>query len=196
MGSAVWAQPQEPIGHVALLQGQVTAQRPGEVQPRSLQPGSPVFAEDTIQTQASAKVQMLLIDATELSLGERATMTLSQLVFAPERHTHRGVVSIAQGIFRAVTKTVLPQTRFEIRTGTAVAAVRGTQWLGEVTPESTAIVVIQGEVAVSHSDPSISGTTSLSRGLGSEVHGRTPPTPAKKWAEARVFTLLRATALP
>ncbi|MGE3539917.1 MAG: FecR domain-containing protein [Candidatus Tectimicrobiota bacterium] len=181
---------------MALLQGQVTAQRPGEVQPRSLQPGSPVFAEDTIQTQASAKVQMLLIDATELSLGERATMTLSQLVFAPERHTHRGVVSIAQGIFRAVTKTVLPQTRFEIRTGTAVAAVRGTQWLGEVTPESTAIVVIQGEVAVSHSDPSISGTTSLSRGLGSEVHGRTPPTPAKKWAEARVFTLLRATALP
>ena len=187
---------QESIGEVTALQGQATVQRAGSAQAMPLRVQSPVYRDDTIQTLEAAKIKLLLIDGTGLTLGERGTMTLSQLVYAPQRHTHQGVVSIARGVFRAVTRKVLPQTTFEVRTATAVAAVRGTQWLGEVTPEATAIVVLEGEVTVAHADASVRGEVVLTPGLGTDVQGKSPPTAPRQWAEKRVSTLLQATALP
>jgi FecR protein len=73
-------------------------------------------------------------------------MTLSKFIYAPQQQTHEGIINMARGILRAVTRKLLPQTTIEVRTATAVAAVRGTQWLGEVTPEATAITVIEGEL--------------------------------------------------
>jgi hypothetical protein len=192
----VAAQPQESIGQVAALQGQATVQRAGSAQAMALSVQSPVYRDDTIQTLEASKVKLVLIDGTELSLGEHGSMTLSRLVYAPQRQTHQGIVSIARGFFRAVAHRVLPQTAFEVRTATAVAAVRGTQWLGEVTPDVTAIVVLQGEVAVVHADASVRGEVVLTSGLGTDVRGKNPPTAPRQWAEERVFKLLRATALP
>src|SRR5262249_38737090 len=139
---------QESIGQVAALQGQATVQHTGSSQVMPLSVQSPVYRDDTIQTLKGSKIKLLLMDGTELMLGEGGSMTRLQLVWEPQRNMHQGVVSIARGIFRAVTRKVLPQTAFEVHTATAVAAVRGTQWLGEVTPEATAIVVLQGEVTV------------------------------------------------
>lgn len=192
----VLAQQQESIGQVASLQGQATVQRASSAQAMPLGTHNPVYLNDTIQTLAASKIKLLLIDGTELTLGESGTMTLSKLVYAPQHHTHQGVVSVASGFFRAVARKVLPQTAFEVRTATAVAAVRGTQWLGEVTPETTAIVVLEGEVAVVHADASIRGEVVLTPGLGTDVQGKQPPTAPRQWAEERVLKLLRATALP
>jgi len=193
-GMAVLAQ--ESIGEVTALQGQATVQRTGSAQAMPLRVQSPVRRGDTIQTLEASKIKLLLIDGTGLTLGERGTMTLSQLVYAPQRQTHQGVVSIARGIFRAVTRKVLPQTTFEVHTDTAVAAVRGTQWLGEVTPDATAIVVLEGEVAVVHADASVRGEVVLTPGMGTDVQGKSPPTAPRQWAERRVSALLQATALP
>lgn len=187
---------QESIGQVAALQGQATVQRAGSAQTMPVSVQSPVYRDDTIQTLEASKIKLFLIDGTELALGERGMMTLSQFVFAPQRQTHRGVVSIARGIFRAVTRKVLPQTTFEVRTATAVAAVRGTQWLGEVTPDTTAIVVLEGEVSVVHADARVRGTVVLTPGLGTDVKGQSPPTAPRQWPEKRVSTLQQATALP
>ena len=187
---------QESIGQVASLQGQATVQHAGSSQVMPLSVQSPVYRDDTIQTLEVSKIKLLLIDGTELTLGEGGTMTLSQLVYAPQHNTHQGIVRIARGLFRAVTRKVLPQTAFEVRTATAVAAVRGTQWLGEVTPEATAIVVLQGEVTVVQADRRVRGEVVLTPGLGTAVRGTSPPTAPSRWPEDRVFTLLRATALP
>lgn len=187
---------QESIGQVVALQGQATVQRAGSAQTMPLRVESPVYRDDTIRTLEASKIKLFLIEGTELALGERGTMTLSQFVFAPQRQTHRGVVSIAQGIFRAVTRKVLPQTAFEVRTATAVAAVRGTQWLGEVTPDATAIVVLEGEVSVVHADASVRGEVVLTPGLGTDVQGQSPPTAPRQWPEKRVSTLQQAIAMP
>ena len=190
----VLAQQQESIGQVAALQGQATVQHVGSSQAMPLSGQSPVYRKDIIQTLDASKIKLVLIDGTELTLGERGTMNISKLVYAPQ--THQSVVNIAQGFFRAVTRKVLPHTAFEVRTATAVAAVRGTQWLGEVTPEATAIVVLEGKVAVVHAHASIRGKVVLTPGQGTDVQGQNPPTAPKTWGEARVSRLLRATELP
>jgi FecR protein len=130
------AQQQEPIGQVTVLQGQATVQHAGSTQAVPLSSQQPVYREDIIQTLEASKIKLVLLDGTELTLGERGTMTLSKFVYAPQHKMHQGIVSIASGFFRAVARKVLQQTLFEMRTDTAVAAVRGTQWLCEVTPGS------------------------------------------------------------
>jgi hypothetical protein len=194
--SAVLAQQPPSIGQVTALQGQATVQHAGNTQAMPLSVESPVYREDLIQTLAASKIKLVLLDGTELSLGEVSTMTLSKFVYTPQQRAHQGIINIARGIFRAVTRKVFPQTTFEVRTATAVAAVRGTQWLGEVTPEATAITVIEGEVAVAHAQARIGGAVVLMPGQGTDVEGQQPPTAPKLWAAERVSRLLQATTLP
>jgi hypothetical protein len=183
------------IGQVAALQGQATVKRAGSPQASPLSLQQPVFQEDVIETAAASKIKLLLVDGTELSLGAQGTMTLSKLVYAPQQQKHQGVVGIAQGIFRAVTPRLIPQTNFEVHTATAVAAVRGTQWLGEVTPDATGIVVLQGAVAVVHANARIRGEAVLQVGEGTDVVGQQPPTAPKPWKQERISKLVQATEL-
>jgi hypothetical protein len=194
--SVVLAQQPPSIGLVTALQGQATVQHAGNTQAMSLGVESPVYREDVIQTLAASKIKLLLLDGTELTLGEGSTMTLSKFVYTPQQQTHQGIIKVASGIFRAVTRKVFPQTTFEVHTATAVAAVRGTQWLGEVTPEATAITVVEGEVTVVHAETRIGGAVVLTPGQGTDVQGQQPPTVPKTWAAERVSRLLQATALP
>jgi len=188
------AQERQSIGKVVALQGQVNVQRAGRSAPLQLQ--SPVYQDDVIRTLAASKVRLTLLDGTELSLGEEGSLTLSQFVYAPPQKSQNMLVRIATGAFRAVTKNVLPQANFEVQTATAVAAVRGTEWMGQVSADATAIFVVQGQVAVRHVQPDIGGEVVVTAGMGTDVRGTFPPTAPGKWGEARVETLQKAVALP
>jgi hypothetical protein len=190
------AQPSDNIGQVAALQGQATVQRRGQAQPVPLSVGSPVYQDDIISTLAAAKVKLALIDGTELTLGEQGAFTLSKLVYSPTQNIHQAIIDIARGAFRIVTQKLLPRATFEVYTTTAVAAVRGTDWLGEVTADATAILVLRGQVAVVHAEAGVHGEAVLTDGMGTDVRGKQPPTAPKQWAEARIRALQQATALP
>ncbi len=183
------------IGQVSALQGQATVQHAGNPQAEPLMLQQQVFPQDVIKTLAASKIKLLLMDGTELSLGAQGVMTLSKLVYAPHQ-THQGIIGVVQGIFRAVTPKLVPHTNFEVRTATAVAAVRGTTWLGEVTAQSTAIVVQEGTVAVTHANPRVRGSAVLQPGQGTDVIGQRPPTAPKPWKPERIATLHAATAFP
>jgi hypothetical protein len=194
--TAALAQQPESIGRVVALQGQATVRHRGGVQLESLGLHSPVYPEDTLQTAVDAKLRLVLVDGTELTLGAQGSLTLSRFVYAPQQQNHHVLLGIAQGAFHAVTKILLPQASFEVHTTTTVAAVRGTEWLGEVSAESTAVFVVYGEVAVINADASVRGEVTLTPGMGTDVQRHTPPTPPKQWGAARVQALQQATALP
>jgi hypothetical protein len=149
-----------------------------------------------IYTLAASKIKLTLRDGTELSLGEDSVLTLSKFVYAPRQQTHNVLLRIVTGAFRAIAKNVLPQANFEVETTTAVAAIRGTEWLGQVSPEATAIFVAQGTVAVRHVDPRIGGEVVLTAGMGTDVRGQSPPTAPRQWGAARIEALQQAVTLP
>lgn len=76
---------------------------------------------------------------------------------------------------------------FQIRTPHAIAAVRGTKYVVDVTKEKTAVFVRRGKVIVSRPDGTEAVT--LTRGLGADV---TPGEPlvARRWPKERVRKLL------
>jgi hypothetical protein len=190
------AQQPDSIGRVVALTGQATVQRQGSTRAETLMLHSPLFRHDLIRTQAAAKVRMTLVDGTMLALGEQSTLRLSDFVYTPAQDSRKALLTVLAGVFRLVVTTVLPQSTFEVHTTNAVAAIRGTDWLGQVGPDATALVVLQGEVAVRHARPEVQGNVRLTAGLGTDVVGEQPPTPAKQWGEARRQALITATTLP
>lgn len=192
----VLAQQPASIGQVTALQGRATIQHQGEPRAIPLNMHSPVYPGDVLQTAVASKFKLTLLDGTELTLGEQGSMTLSRFVYDPQQKSQNVLLRITSGIFRAVTPKFLSQGQFEVHTTTSVAAIRGTDWMGQVMPETTGIVVLRGKVAVANANPAISGEVVLERGLGTDVQVQSPPTAPKKWGAARVQTLQRATTLP
>lgn len=77
---------------------------------------------------------------------------------------------------------------FEVVTPQAIAAVRGTRWAVDVDGSKTAVLVIEGRVAVSRSADSPAVT--LGPGEGVDVVPNGQPLTVRRWAAPRVAALL------
>jgi hypothetical protein len=193
--STAWPQPKGSIGKVTALEGKATVLRQGRFAPEPLATQEAIFQEDIIQTDAASKVKITLIDATVISLGEQSRLELKEFAYSSPQQTLTARFSIAVGIFRAIVNKLIPQSAFEVTTPTAVAAIRGTDFMGEVKPDSTAIVVLEGTVVISNVRLTFRGIATLLEGTGTTVADDQPPSAPTKWSESRIEALRRATAL-
>jgi hypothetical protein len=189
------AQQAKSIGQVTALEGKVTVLRQGKFAPEPLTLQKPVFQEDIIETDRASKVRITLTDATVISLAEQSRLELKQFSHDARQQTRSGRLAISLGIFRAILKEMIPSSTIEVITPTTVAAIRGTDLMGEVTADSTAMVVLEGTVAVSNVRPVFRGVSTLSPGMGTTVRSDGPPSTPTKWSESRIEGLLRATTI-
>ena len=196
MASPARTQSEEPIGSVAAIVGQGTILRQGRVGPEPLAVRTPVFQQEIIETAAASKVAITLTDGTAISLGERSRLELTHFSHEARQQTYTARLRILSGLFRTIVRKLTPQSVFEVGTPTAVAAIRGTDLMGEVTADSTAIVVLDGTVMVSHARPGFDGPVTLIQGMGTTVKGDEPPSAPKRWSDSRIEALRTATAVP
>jgi hypothetical protein len=195
-GAAAHAQPPQSIGRVTALAGEVTVLHQGKFAPELLTLDKPVFQEDIVETARASKVRITLSDATVISLGEQSRFEFKHFFHDARQQRRSGRLAVAWGRFRAILKEMTSASTVEVITPTAVAAIRGTDVMGEVAADSTAIVVLEGTVAVAHVRPSVGGLSTLTPGMGTTVKGDEPPSPPTRWSESRIEGLRRATALP
>jgi hypothetical protein len=196
MAPGVWSQPQDSIGRVTAVEGRATVLHQGRFAPEAMTLQKPVFQEDIIETDVASKVRITLTDSTVISLGERSRLELKQFLYDPRQQTRTARFTIPSGVFRTVVKALIPQSTVEIITGIALAAVRGTDLMGEVSAESTAIVVLEGTVVVSNVRPRFNAVATLTPGMGTTVVDEQPPGAVTKWSESRIEALRRATTIP
>jgi hypothetical protein len=179
-----------PIGRVLAVKGSVSHERAGNriaaTSGTLLQVGDFVVSSD-----GRAKIQ--LNDGSILSLGENSRMRIGDYQGAGNNFTTR--LGMEGGTLRALYNKTVAQGRFEIETETAVAAVRGTDWLVEVTQARTSVALVQGEVAVSGKGGAAGSTVVLrSPGDGTDIAPNAAPTAVARWGAPRFASLLaRAT---
>jgi hypothetical protein len=193
--STAWPQAKASIGKVTALEGKAMVLRQGRLAPQPLAHQAGISQEDIIQTDVASKVKITLIDATVISLGEQSRLELKEFVYAAQQQTRTARLTIAVGIFRAIVKKLIPQSSFEVSTPTAIAAIRGTDFMGEVKPDSTTIVVSEGAVVISNIRSTFRGIATLLEGTGTTVTANQPPSAPTRWSESRIEALRRATAL-
>jgi ferric-dicitrate binding protein FerR (iron transport regulator) len=193
--AAARAQDGKSIGHVTGLEGKVTVLPQGKFTSELLTLRRPLFREDIIETDRSSKVRIMLTDTTVISLGEQSRLELKEFSHEARQQTRAGRFAMTLGVFRAILKEMLPPSTFEVTTPTAIAAIRGTDLMGEVSPDSTAIVVLDGSVEVLKIRPSLPEPVILTPGMGTTVTSDQPPSTPTRWSESRIEALRRATTL-
>lgn len=179
----------EVIGSVLATRGEVFSEASAGPQP--LAANASVHRGDAIVT-AAGKVKIALHDGTILSIGEHSRVRLSDHAGKGASTTIR--VQLLSGVLRPLVIRTTSRGSFEVETETAIAAVRGTDWVVAVTPERTSVAVLSGVVAVTNREGP--RTTEVLRlpGHGTDVLKGRPPTPAGPWGIKRLAEILaRAT---
>lgn len=112
----------EPAAKLAFASGDVTVESRGSG--RLVKTGEPLSDGDAVSTGEKATAVVELADGSRLKLRESSRLTLT---LPGPRETATEVLLSLGSVFAKVTKR-LPGAEFRVRTRTAVAAVRGTEF--------------------------------------------------------------------
>jgi hypothetical protein len=168
----------DAIGKVDRIQGQATGTLAGA--PSGLAAGGDVYLNEIIATGAGSRVAVTLIDGTSLTIGENATLTLDEFVYAPngENRLHATVV----GVFRFVSGAHAANREASVTTPVATIGVRGTDFWGGLIDGRYGIVVLDGSVSVT--TPSGASATLDQIGMGVDIDDGVTTAPII-WGQAR-----------
>jgi hypothetical protein len=175
-------------GRISRLGGTATILRAGSAV--SSVPDMPVMPQDRIRTGADSRVEVTFSDGSVLTVGPDSDIAI--IAFAPDPAESNAVLELFSGIVRATVNSATGWGRFEVRTATAVASVRGTDYLVENSGEASAVFVAEGRVAVS--SRAGAGTVVIRQGQGVDVTAEYTPLTVKTWgAKRRDAALARVT---
>ena len=178
------------VGSVLAVRGTVFAESAGSREP--LTANALVRRGDAIVSTAG-KAKIALEDGSVVSVGENTRVRIDEYQRGVRNVKAR--LALVAGALRLFVAKVTPDGNFEIETETATAAVRGTDWMMETTPEQTSVALLRGRVAVSGRTSQAGATVVLaSPGQGTDVRRGSAPTPPIPWGARRFAdTLARAT---
>lgn len=130
-----WAQP-APAGVVQMLRGDARVERGG--QSLVAEVGMPVLPQDRIVTQPLSSIGITLRDNTRISLGGKSNMVLEDYQFAANSNEGSLAMRLVRGSLGTITGLLgrRPGNNIEVRTKTATAGVRGTEFLIEVPDDA------------------------------------------------------------
>lgn len=180
-----------PVATVVAARGDVQA-FDGSGKSRKLTIKAPLFEEDTLQTDARSKVQIMFTDNTLISLGNATTMKIAEYRWQPERNDGALKTKIKEGTFRVMGGALAlaaPQN-FKTETPTATIGIRGSMYAGVATADFLSVVFQGGKgIDVTNSF----GTVAISKpGYGTRAALGNPPTVPVKFSALELGELDKA----
>jgi hypothetical protein len=147
------AQSQDRVGVVQRVQGDVSIVHFGG-SARALE-GMAISLEDRLVTGVKARLQIMLTDDTQITLGENAEAVIKQYQFNPFVSGEKGVVlvEVSRGSFLFTTGRIsqLADKRIEVKTALADLTAKGTEfWAGPTGEDTEGVAVFEGSVDVSN----------------------------------------------
>lgn len=186
LAGTAWAE----VARVNAVAGAVTLVRDGMTS--ALMTGSALNPDDEIVTAADSRAEVVFADGSTLVIGANSRIIVRR--FDVNSDTSRtGLLDLLQGIVR-MALTPGADSDVGIATRTAIASVRSTEWIVEAKPDTSAVFVISGRVAVAGNG--VPGEVILNAGEGTDVALGKPPSGAKPWGVKRVRQFYERTSRP
>jgi len=146
--------------------------------------GSPVHRGDQLRTGTPGRMRVVFQDDSVLVVSESSFVTVNEQVFNPSTGKAKSYLELLQGKVSAVVGDYYNRAgnSYEIKTVTAVAGVRGTEFSMAYNPQLdvTEVVGISGHIEV-HSmvDPTGPGVLVTANEVTTIPHGSLPSAPRK-----------------
>ena len=134
----------EFIGVISAGIGDITNQND-----EKLSTGSKIFDGDTIFVKEKSNAQILLLDETALTIGEKSELTFDDFVYDPKTKVGKIVSNIKLGTVRIITGEISKQNpdNLNIKVPTGSIGARGTEFavLTESNNKSTIVLLGPGK---------------------------------------------------
>lgn len=127
------------VGVNTLVENDVTTASAGQDAWTASVVGGDVYFGDRIATAADSRLEVRLLDRSNLSVGANARLTIDRFVYDPSRNAAGAMVSVLTGAFRYASDEGKPE-QVSFRTPGATIGIRGTVIEGVVGPEAIALI--------------------------------------------------------
>ena len=132
------------------VKGRVEVQRGGTGQFAALAPTGIVAVGDVVRTGNDGSAEFTWADKTRWRLAPNTRLTIARASANSAKKSEISLFKLDAGkVFVRVVKSLTPDSKFEVETPTAVAAVRGTVFSVEVKAGQTCVETFAGHVKVS-----------------------------------------------
>ena len=131
----------EFIGVISAGIGDITNQKD-----EKLSTGSKIFYGDTIIVKEKSNAQILLLDETALTVGEKSELTIDDFVYDPQSKVGKIVSNIKVGTVRIITGEISNQNpdNLEVNIPTGSIGARGTEFVVVTESDKKSTVVLLG----------------------------------------------------
>ena len=185
----------EPVGIVESIEGEPTVIRADAEEAKPLSLHAPGHLQDIVETDEDSLVAITFVDDTTITLGEDTSIEINEYLYDAGAEKRSARFTVSEGIIKVAVRTILPDSQFEVQTSTTVASVRATVWVSETRSDRTALVALEGSVAVRSADPGIAGEVVLESGEGVEVGMGQAPATKGRWRQGRIAEFKRRTTI-
>ena len=208
-GGSAPAIAEDAVGRLSRAEGVVLVLRDGATETLSV--GGDVLRGDRIITSPQSRGEVTLLDSTMVIIGPSSTVEAVALVTDAAGSRQQGTLDVVSGILRAL---VTPGGAFDVRTRAAVASVRSTEFVVEVTAPQVSVFVADGVVAVvprsaaaapsDRDDEALGGIVgesaaaappTLSAGQGIDVVDGEGARGVREWGDQRIADVIGRTTL-
>ena len=131
----------EFIGVISAGIGDITNQKN-----EKLLTGSKIFYGDTIIVKEKSNAQILLLDETALTVGEKSELTIDDFVYDPETKVGKIISSIKLGTVRIITGEISKQNPDNLKVNVPSGSIgaRGTEFAVVTESDEKSTIVLLG----------------------------------------------------
>ena len=131
----------EVIGVIAAGIGDISNQKS-----EKLTTGSKIYFGDTIIVKEQSNAQILLLDETALTIGEKSELTIDDFVYDPQSKVGKIVSNIKIGTVRVITGEISKNNpdNLEVNVPTGSIGARGTEFVVVTESDEKSTVVLLG----------------------------------------------------
>ena len=131
----------EMIGVISAGIGEISNQKN-----EKLSTGSKIYFGDTILVKAQSNAQILLLDETALTVGEKSELTIDEFIYDPKSKIGKIVSNIKIGTVRVITGEISKKNpdNLEVNVPTGSIGARGTEFVVVTESDNKSTVVLLG----------------------------------------------------
>lgn len=161
-------------GRISALEGKADVVRGGGAAV-AVKVGDSVNEKDVLRTKRQSRLEVRLTDGSLLKLSELTQIEVSK--YAPGGNQPDSLINAARGQVRAVVTDVFSKRKesFRVKTPTALVGVQGTDFAMHIMTNLTLLMVYEGAVSASNSNPDVAGTQILTAGQMTRILANQPP---------------------